>query len=47
MAFPLEALVSVSPDLAGPKIKEYVKAVHDRWVLLIILVSDYEPDHND
>lgn len=30
MAFPLEALVAVSPDSVGPKIKEYVKAVHDR-----------------
>jgi hypothetical protein len=30
MAFPLEALVAVVPESAGPKIKEYVKAVHER-----------------
>lgn len=33
MAFPLEALVAVVPESAGPKIKEYVKAVHERWAL--------------
>jgi len=30
MTFPLEALVTVSPDKVGPKIKEYVRTMHER-----------------
>ncbi|KAF8804733.1 thioredoxin-like protein [Phlegmacium glaucopus] len=30
MAFPLEAIVAVSPDRVGPKIKEYVQTIHER-----------------
>jgi glutathione S-transferase len=30
MAFPLEAIVTVVPDSAGPQVKKYVQAVHDR-----------------
>ncbi|EDR09487.1 uncharacterized protein LACBIDRAFT_319137 [Laccaria bicolor S238N-H82] len=30
MVFPLEALTDGAPDRLGPKIKEYVKTIHDR-----------------
>jgi len=30
MAFPLEAIVTVSPDQVGPKVKEYVRTIHER-----------------
>jgi len=30
MAFPLEAIVTMSPDRVGPKIKEYVRIIHER-----------------
>jgi len=30
MAFPLEAIVKVSLDQVGPKIKEYVRTIHER-----------------
>ena len=36
MAFPLEAIVTMSPDQVGPKIKEYVRIVHERYVLVIV-----------
>ena len=36
MAFPLEAIVTVSPDQVGPKIKEYVQTIHERYAVTII-----------
>lgn len=34
MVFPLEALVKVSPDQVGPKVKEYVQTIHERYVVI-------------
>jgi hypothetical protein len=35
MTFPLEAIVTVSPDQVGPKIKEYVRTIHERYVVIV------------
>ena len=36
MAFPLEAIVTVLPDQVGPKIKEYVRNIHERYVVIVV-----------
>lgn len=36
MAFPLEAIVTVLPDQVGPKIKEYVRTIHERYVVIVV-----------
>lgn len=32
MVFPLELILSVVPDQVGPKIKEYIQTIHERYV---------------
>ena len=34
MSFALEAWATELPDMLGPKIKEYVRRIHDRYVPL-------------
>ena len=34
MIFPLEVIVRVLPEQAGPKIKEYVRTIHERYVAI-------------
>lgn len=37
MAFPLEWMGSLAPDALGPKTKEYVKRVHERYACLALV----------
>lgn len=39
MAFPLEAIVTQAPELASPKMKEYVKRVQERCVKSILFLQ--------
>lgn len=41
MAFPLEAIVKEAPDLASPKMKEYVKRVQERCVKSIVFLQAF------
>lgn len=40
MAYPLEALVTVLPDRIGPKIKEYVRTIHERYALINLILNE-------
>lgn len=35
MAFPLEGMVTVMSDQLGPNIKEYVRTIHERYVVIV------------
>lgn len=41
MAFPLEAITSAAPELASPKMIEYVKRVQERFVIPTLFMKSF------